>query len=157
MNPETGIAVEVDRLDKVFQSVQGFWRRKKHPVTAVEEISFSISRGELIGLVGPNGAGKTTTVKMMSTLLMPTRGAASIFGLDILRDTNRIRPRIGFTFGGNKGLYSRLSGLENLRCFAELYKLPPDTIARRIRELLDLVGLSGRENDRVETYSSGMQ
>jgi len=151
------IAVKVEHLHKVFQSIQGFWRQKRHPVTAVEDISFSIHKGELFGMVGPNGAGKTTTVKMLSTLLLPTTGTASIFGLDILKDTKQIRPRIGFTFGGNKGLYSRLSGLDNLKYFAELYKLEPDTITKRIKELLEVVGLTGRENDRVETYSSGMQ
>ncbi|MCL4528690.1 MAG: ABC transporter ATP-binding protein [Chloroflexi bacterium] len=151
------IAVEVEHLHKVFYSIQGFWRQKRHPVTAVEDISFSIQRGELFGMVGPNGAGKTTTVKMLSTLLLPTSGTARIFGLDILKDTNQIRPEIGFTFGGNKGLYSRLSALDNLKYFAELYKLEPDTINKRIKELLELVGLMGRENDRVETYSSGMQ
>lgn len=151
------IAVEVEHLHKVFYSIQGFWRQKRHPVTAVEDISFSIRRGELFGMVGPNGAGKTTTVKMLSTLLLPTSGTARIFGLDILRDTNQIRPKIGFTFGGNKGLYSRLSGLDNLKYFAELYKLDPDKISKRIKELLEVVGLTGRENDRVETYSSGMQ
>ena len=157
MQNNTDIAVNIDHLHKVFQSIQGFWKQKKHPVTAVEDISFSIHRGELFGMVGPNGAGKTTTVKMLATLLLPTNGTASIFGLDLLKDTRVIRPRIGFTFGGNKGLYSRLSGLDNLKYFAELYKLEPDTIIRRIKELLEIVGLTGRENDRVETYSSGMQ
>lgn len=154
-NPET--AVQVENLHKVFMSAQGFWRQTRRPVTAVQDISFCIRRGELFGMVGPNGAGKTTTVKMLSTLLLPTSGTARIFGLDVVKDTARIRPRIGFTFGGNKGLYSRLSGLDNLKYFAELYKLEPGTISKRIQELLEIVGLAGREHDRVETYSSGMQ
>jgi ABC-2 type transport system ATP-binding protein len=108
-------------------------------------------------MVGPNGAGKTTTVKMLSTLLLPTSGMAKILGLDVLENTNRIRSRIGFTFGGNKGLYARLSGLDNLKYFAELYRIRRDLIPKRIRELLEIVGLAGREHDRVETYSSGMQ
>ncbi len=157
MNDNGQIAVEVKHLHKVYYSIQGFWRQRRRPITAVEDISFSIGRGELFGMVGPNGAGKTTTVKMLSTLLLPTSGTASIFGLDIVKDTRRIRPRIGFTFGGNKGLYGRLSALDNLKYFAELYKLDPDTISKRIKELLELVGLAGRENDRVETYSNGMQ
>ncbi len=157
MSDNGQIAVEVKHLHKVYYSIQGFWRQRRQPITAVEDISFSIGRGELFGMVGPNGAGKTTTVKMLSTLLLPTSGTASIFGLDIVKDTRRIRPRIGFTFGGNKGLYGRLSALDNLKYFAELYKLDPDTISKRIKELLELVGLAGRENDRVETYSNGMQ
>jgi ABC-2 type transport system ATP-binding protein len=151
------IVLDVQNLQKTFISIRGFWKREKHPVEAVQGISFSVHRGELFGIVGPNGAGKTTTVKMLSTLLLPTSGTAKVFGLDVIKDTNQIRPFIGFTFGGNKGLYSRLSGLDNLKYFAELYKLEPDLITRRIKELLEVVGLTGREQDRVETYSSGMQ
>jgi len=150
------IAIRVEHLNKVFQSVQGFWKRTRTPVTAVQDISFAVPRGQLFGMVGPNGAGKTTTVKMLSTLLLPTSGTARIFGHD-LSDTQAIRPRIGFTFGGTKGLYSRLSGLDNLKYFAELYKLDPSVSRRRIPELLETVGLTGREKDRVETYSNGMQ
>ena len=157
MDNSEEIAVKVEHLHKVFQSIRGFWRQQKHPVVAVEDISFTINTGELFGMVGPNGAGKTTTVKMLSTLLLPTSGTAEIFGLDIQRDTNKIRPRIGFTFGGNKGLYSRLSGLDNLRYFAELYRIDLGKINKRVSELLEVVGLTGREHDRVETYSSGMQ
>ncbi len=157
MQNNRGQAVVVENLRKVFYSIEGFWRQKRHPIVAVDEISFSIGKGELFGMVGPNGAGKTTTVKMLSTLLLPTSGRASIFELDVVKDTREVRPRIGFTFGGNKGLYSRLSGLDNLRYFAELYKLDPQTINKRITELLEIVGLKGRECDRVETYSSGMQ
>jgi ABC-2 type transport system ATP-binding protein len=151
------IIINVEHLNKVFYSIRGYWRQKKHRVEAVKDISFSICKGELFGMVGPNGAGKTTTVKMLSTLLLPTGGKASIFGHDVVKDTYKIRPRIGFTFGGNKGLYGRLSALDNLKYFAELYKLDPETIERRIKEMLEIVGLTGREKDRVETYSSGMQ
>lgn len=157
MQTENDPVIQVQDLRKTFYSIRGFWKREKHPVEAVQGISFSVRKGELFGMVGPNGAGKTTTVKMLSTLLLPTSGTAKIFGLDVVKDTNLVRPRIGFTFGGNKGLYSRLSGLDNLKYFAELYKLEPDVITKRIKELLEVVGLSGRENDRVETYSSGMQ
>jgi ABC-2 type transport system ATP-binding protein len=157
MDNSKEIAVKVEHLHKVFQSIRGFWKQKKHPVVAVEDISFTINKGELFGMVGPNGAGKTTTVKMLSTLLLPTSGTAEIFGMDIQRDTAKIRPHIGFTFGGNKGLYGRLSGLDNLRYFAELYRIDLGTINKRISELLEIVGLAGREHDRVETYSSGMQ
>jgi ABC-2 type transport system ATP-binding protein len=157
MKSNQEFAVNVTNLHKVFYSIRGFWRQHKHPIVAVDDISFEIKKGELFGIVGPNGAGKTTTIKMLSTLLLPTSGNASILGCDILRDTDEIRRRIGFTFGGNKGLYGRLSALDNLRYFAELYKIDPDLIGKRIDELLDVVGLAGREHDRVETYSSGMQ
>jgi ABC-2 type transport system ATP-binding protein len=111
----------------------------------------------LFGLLGPNGAGKTTTVKMLSTLLIPTSGSIAIFGQDIMQHTNEIRKRIGFTFGGARGLYGRLTAIENLRYFAELYALPPDITRKRIPELLETVGLDRRGDDKVETFSSGMQ
>lgn len=149
--------INVEHLQKTFYSIRGFWKREKHPVQAVKDISLCVRKGELFGMVGPNGAGKTTTVKMLSTLLLPTGGTAQILGLDVIKHTDQIRSRIGFTFGGNKGLYSRLSGLDNLKYFAELYKLERDIIPKRIKELLEIVGLAGREHDRVETYSSGMQ
>jgi len=150
-------AIEVRSLNKTFTTKQGFWNRKTKTTVAVEDISFCVERGELFGLLGPNGAGKTTTVKMLSTLLLPTSGSATVLGLDVTRDTHKVRQRIGFTFGGARGLYGRLTALDNLRYFAELYGLEPSVSSRRIPELLELVGLTGRGDDRVETYSSGMQ
>lgn len=150
-------AIDVKSLNKTFKTRTGFFIRKSKTTVAVEDISFNVHQGELFGLLGPNGAGKTTTVKMLSTLLLPTRGSATILGLDIIRQTQEVRKRIGFTFGGSRGLYGRLSAIDNLRYFAELYALEPQVTARRIPELLDIVGLSGRGEDRVETFSSGMQ
>jgi ABC-2 type transport system ATP-binding protein len=150
-------AIEATSLNKVFTARTGFWQRKTKTTTAVEEITFQVKKGELFGLLGPNGAGKTTTVKMLSTLLLPTAGEISILGFDAIRQTQAVRERIGFTFGGSRGLYSRLSGIDNLRYFAELYGLDPSLTQKRIPELLEIVGLSGRGEDRVETYSNGMQ
>jgi ABC-2 type transport system ATP-binding protein len=120
-------------------------------------VSFEIAEGELFGLLGPNGAGKTTTIKMLITLLIPTEGSASVLGYDVVKDAHEVRKRIGYVFGGDRGLYERLSALDNLRYFAELYAVPPAEQKRRIAELLDLVGLSGREKERVEGYSRGMR
>ena len=89
-------AVIVNHLHKVFNTVQGYWRQRRKPIVAVDDISFSINKGELFGMVGPNGAGKTTTVKMLSTLLVPTSGKVNIFGLDVLKDPARIRSRTAF-------------------------------------------------------------
>jgi ABC-2 type transport system ATP-binding protein len=150
-------AIEVISINKTFTTKTGFWRRKTKATVAVDDISFSVERGELFGLLGPNGAGKTTTVKMLSTLLLPTSGTARVLGQDVTRQTRQVRQRIGFTFGGARGLYSRLSALDNLRYFSELYGLEPSVSRRRIPELLELVDLAGRGDDRVETYSSGMQ
>ena len=150
-------AIDVQSLKKIFETRRGFWRQKKKSVLAVEDISFSIAKGELFGLLGPNGAGKTTTVKMLTTILLPTSGTASVLGFDLSKDTQEIRKRIGFTFGGARGLYGRLTARDNLRYFAELYALEPGLSKKRIAEMLALVGLSERADDRVETFSTGMQ
>ena len=150
-------AIDVKNLQKVFTTRIGFWSRKTKTTMAVEDISFQVQEGELFGLLGPNGAGKTTTVKILSTILLPTAGSVSVLGMDVVSDTRAVRERIGFTFGGARGLYGRLSGRDNLRYFAELYGLEPALSRQRIPELLELVGLAGRSGDRVETYSSGMQ
>lgn len=149
-------AISTNRLQKTFKTRQGFWKRTTRITEAVKDVTFEVERGELFGLLGPNGAGKTTTVKMLSTLLLPTGGTVSIFGLDIIQDTREIRKRIGFTFGGARGLYGRLTAVENLRYFAELYALEPAFVKKRIPELLELVDLKDRGDDKVETYSSGM-
>jgi len=149
-------AIEADALNKTFRSKTGLWRTKSKSTVAVEEISFSVERGELFGLLGPNGAGKTTTVKMLTTLLLPTGGTARILGQDVVRETGEVRKHIGFAFSGSRGLYNRLTAVQNLRYFAELYALDPVVTRKRIPELLELVGLQGRGDDKVETFSSGM-
>jgi ABC-2 type transport system ATP-binding protein len=120
-------------------------------------VSFTVGRGELFGLLGPNGAGKTTTIKMLITLLLPTSGSARVLGHDVVEDPRAVRRRVGYVFGGDRGLYERLSGLDNLRYFAELYGVPAREQKARIAELLELAGLAGREKERVEGYSRGMR
>jgi ABC-2 type transport system ATP-binding protein len=104
-----------------------------------------------------NGAGKTTTIKMLITLLLPTSGSARVLGFDVVKDARKVRERIGYVFGGDRGFYERLPALDNLRYFAELYGVPPREQKKRIAELLDLVGLTGREKEKVEGYSKGMR
>src|SRR5436309_13370192 len=94
---------------------------------------------------------------MLITLLIPTAGTANVLGFDVVKDPREVRKRIGYVFGGERGVYERLSGYDNLRYFAELYGVPPKVQKRRIPELLELVGLTGREKDRVEGYSRGMK
>ena len=94
---------------------------------------------------------------MLITLLLPTSGTARVMGFDVVRDTTEVRKRIGYVFGGDRGLYDRVSGIDNLRYFAELYGVEPSEQKRRIAALLELVGLTGRENEKVEGYSRGMR
>jgi ABC-2 type transport system ATP-binding protein len=149
--------IEVNHLRRIFKTTIGVIRRRTKEVVAVDDISFDIRQGELFGLLGPNGAGKTTTVKMLTTLLIPTSGHATIKGMDVVKDADKIRASIGFIFGGERGLYWRLSGIDNLRYFASLYHVEPQVSEERIPYLLDLVGLSGRGNEKVEGYSRGMK
>ncbi|MGB2896783.1 MAG: ABC transporter ATP-binding protein [Anaerolineales bacterium] len=149
--------VEVRELRRIYKTTIGVVRRKIKEVVAVDGISFDVNRGELFGLLGPNGAGKTTTIKMLTTLLIPTGGTANILGYDVVDQANALRSRIGFIFGGERGLYWRLSGIDNLRYFASLYHVDPEVTMRRIPELLELVGLTGRGEEKVEGYSRGMK
>ena len=135
----------------------GLLRRSREQVEAVRGVSFTIEPGELFGLLGPNGAGKTTTIKMLITLLLPSSGSARVLGHDVVDDVREVRRRIGYVFGGDRGLYERLSALDNLRYFSELYGVPPCEQKIRIGSLLELVGLIGRERERVEGYSRGMR
>ena len=150
-------AITLDHVRRVFRTSTGVIRRKRKDVVALEDLSLEVGEGELFGLLGPNGAGKTTTVKILTTLLIPTAGSASVLGYDVVRDARQIRPRVGFVFGGERGLYYRVSGRDNLEYFAELYAVEPRRIRVRVDELLDLVGLRDRANERVEGYSRGMK
>ena len=150
-------AIEVRDMRRVYKTVIGVVRRRTKEVVAVDGINFDVREGELFGLLGPNGAGKTTTVKMLTTLLIPTSGSAQVLSMDIVTQANDVRARIGFIFGGERGLYWRLSGIDNLRYFASLYHVNPDLAHKRIPYLLDLVGLADRGQEKVEGYSRGMK
>jgi ABC-2 type transport system ATP-binding protein len=149
-------AIQAVSLKKVFTTKTGLWKTKTKSTLAVDDISFEIEPGELFGLLGPNGAGKTTTVRMLTTLLLPTGGTARILGLDVVKQTAEVRKHIGFAFSGSRGLYNRLTAIQNLNYFSELYALDPQVRHSRIPELLELVGLDKRGDDKVETFSSGM-
>src|SRR5574338_14038 len=150
-------AIEAIDLARTYRTHTGVIRRRRLDVPAVRGVNFEVQPGELFGLLGPNGAGKTTTIKMLITLLLPTSGSARVMGHDVVKDTNEVRRHIGYVFGGDRGLYDRVSALDNLRYFAELYGVDPADQRRRIADLLEMVGLTGRENERVEGYSRGMR
>src|SRR4051812_16697420 len=150
-------AIEVHELCRTYRTWKGIVRRRRSEVEALRGISFEVESGELFGLLGPNGAGKTTTIKILTTLLLPSSGTARVLGFDPGSQPREIRGRIGHVFGGDRGLYDRLSALDNLRYFGDLYRVPVREKRARIDELLELVGLKGRERERVETYSRGMR
>jgi ABC-2 type transport system ATP-binding protein len=146
-------AVDVDGISRVFEPK----RKRDTRVVALDRVSLAIPEGEIHGLLGPNGAGKTTLVKILSTVLLPTDGQARVLGHDVVAETKAVRPLIGIVFGGERGLYWRLTGRQNLEYWGALYKLPTSVSRTRTQGLLERVGLSERADERVETYSRGMK
>jgi ABC-2 type transport system ATP-binding protein len=144
-------AVVVDEIRRVFTP------RKRDPVDALDGVSLTIPVGEVHGLLGPNGAGKTTLVKILSTVLLPTSGSAAVLGHDVVAEARAVRPQIGIVFGGERGLYWRLTGRQNLEYWGALYKLSRPEIRERTGLLLERVGITDRADERVETYSRGMK
>jgi len=127
------------------------------PIAAVSDLSFNVDAGEIFGILGPNGSGKTTTIRMLSCLISPTEGQASVGGFDIRKDPMRVREAVGI-LTENPSLYERLSANENMEFFAKAYGISDnDTRASRIREVLEFFELWERRSDRVGTYSKGMK
>lgn len=125
-------------------------------LVAVDQVSLSVTEGEIFGFLGPNGAGKTTTINILCTLLRPTSGTALVNGYDIIRQRNQVRSSIGLVFQ-DPTLDEYLTGEQNLRFHAYAYNVPRSVRERRIGELLELVGLSDRRKSKVRTYSGGMK
>ena len=148
--------IEVQNLRREYRTRSGVFRRRIETIHAVQDISFQVQRGEIFGLLGQNGAGKTTTIKMLTTLLAPTGGVCKVLGYDTFGQEKYIRKRINFIFGGELGVYRRLSARDNLRYFGNLYLLDPQEREVRIEEILRLVDLWDRADDLAETFSKGM-
>lgn len=125
-------------------------------LTAVDKVSFDVKKGEIFGFLGPNGAGKSTTINMLTTLLLPTGGTATINGYDIARDQDHVRKSIGIV-PQDTVLESELTARENMIFHGEIYGMSKQDIEERIPDLLKLVELDGRENSRVKTFSGGMK
>jgi len=132
-------------------------RRKSPDVTALDGVDLVIPAGEVHGLLGPNGAGKTTLCKILSTVLLPTSGHASVGGHDVVRETAAVRGIIGIVFGGERGLYTRLTARQNLEFWAAMYGLRGRTLRQRVDAMLGQIGLTERADDRVEGFSRGMK
>jgi ABC-2 type transport system ATP-binding protein len=125
-------------------------------VKAVDGISFDVNEGDIFGLLGPNGAGKTTTLLMLTTLRKPTSGSASVNSFDVVKQSDSVRKSIGIVFQ-DPSSDDILTGYENLKLHGLLYGMPADLREKRIKEVLELVGLTDRRNDLVKTYSGGMR
>ena len=130
--------------------------KKYNNFTAVDNVSFSVLKGEIFGFLGPNGAGKTTTIKMLTTLLNPTKGSASIVDFDIIKDRDKVRKNIGVVFQ-EPALDTELTGGENLDYHARMYAINRDKRKERINAVLKLVDLEDKIDIIVKNYSGGMK
>jgi ABC-2 type transport system ATP-binding protein len=151
-------AIEIERLTRVYRSRTGLgWAAgEAGEVVALAGLSLTIAPNEVHGLLGPNGAGKTTLTKVLSTVLLPSSGRASVLGRDVVAAPQAVREVIGLVLGGSRGLYPRLSARQNLRYWAALYRLPDKVGRRRTEQLLERLGLLERADERAETFSTGM-
>ena len=125
-------------------------------VTAVDDISFSVEKGEIFGFLGPNGAGKSTTMMILTTLLKPTSGQALVSGFDVVTQAKNVRQSIGYV-QQETTVDEYLTGRENLILQARLNHIPKDQIDKRIDDVLELIELSEKQDDPVVTYSGGMR
>jgi ABC-2 type transport system ATP-binding protein len=130
--------------------------KKFNDLTAVDNVSFEVKRGEIFGFLGPNGAGKSTTINILSTVLSSTKGEAFINNFSILSQRDEVRKSIGLVFQ-DPSLDDRLTAEENLRFHARLYAVPSDEYKKREKEVLNLVDLWDRRNEVVKNFSGGMK
>jgi ABC-2 type transport system ATP-binding protein len=130
--------------------------KKYGDLVAVKGISFDIQEGEIFSLLGPNGAGKTTTISILSTLLIPTSGDASVCGYSVTQDPMAVKKLIGVV-PQEIALYDELSALENLKFWGQMYNLSGKALSMRVEEVLEQIGLKDRAKERIKTYSGGMK
>ena len=144
------VVIRTEGLSKIFE------RGKKHEVTALDNVSLEIRRGEVFGLLGPNGAGKTTLIRILVGLLTPTEGSAEVLDKDVTVDIDYIRERVAL-LPQEAGVYDRLTARENLVYDGGLYGIPEDVLNQRADKLLDIVGLREKEDYQVKGFSGGMK
>jgi ABC-2 type transport system ATP-binding protein len=152
-------AVIIEQLVKTYQIKQrkGLFKSEAKSVEALKGISLEIKPGEVFGLLGPNGAGKTTLIKCLTTLLLPTSGRAIINGFELTKQDNAIRATVGCMLMGERGLYWKLTGRENLVFFGALYHLSPADRKKRAEQIIKQLDLGEIADRAVETYSSGQK
>jgi ABC-2 type transport system ATP-binding protein len=153
-------ALRVEELEKFFPPAVGGWRSFLHPFAeptspALCGVSFSMQAGEVLALVGANGAGKSTLLRILTTLLLPTRGRAWVGGADVEREPARVLRQLGFHSGSDASFYARLTVLENLRLFAALNNIHSADAGSRIAHICELLHLNPVMNQQVRTLSTG--
>ena len=148
-DPIDGSIIRIEHVVKTFTS-------RNKTVTAVNDVSFTVRRGEIFGLLGPNGAGKSTLIRILTTLLRPTSGTACLDTYEITRDAEKVRTIIGVC-PQNSTLDVELTAYDNLDFYGKLVNVPEDILDKRIWELLEMTELTDRAHMRVGTFSGGMR
>lgn len=138
--------IEIINLSKSFKKIK-----------AVDRINFKVNKGEIVGLLGENGAGKTTTLRMLATMLKPTEGTAIVNGYDIVKEPGKVRGEIGILFGGEVGLYDRLTARENIKYFAQLNSMTRAETEESIKHLIEMLDMKEYIDRRVGKFSRGMK
>lgn len=138
--------LEIKNVTKIFKDVK-----------AVSGLSFNVNEGEIVGLLGENGAGKTTTLRMISTMLKPSEGTITVNGYDSVEDSEKVRGEIGILFGGEVGIYDRLSARENMRYFGRLYGMTEEEIDNKIDELTEELKMEEYIDRKAGKFSRGMK
>ncbi len=137
--------IKIESLSKSFGKIK-----------ALDNLNLDIKKGELLGIIGPNGAGKTTAIRIICCILKPDSGDVLVNGMSIHQEPIQIKSMIGY-LPEEPNLYERFKAKDLLRYFAELYGVPKDRITVRIDEMLELVGMSHRADDRINTFSKGLR
>lgn len=142
--------LEINNVSKIF-------KKGDKEFVAVDSLTFGVKAGEIFGLIGTNGAGKTTTMRMIATTLRPSVGDIKVCGFDTVKQDEQVRKNIGILFGGDTGLYDRLTARENIRYFGELNGMDNDEIEQQIERLSQAFGLQDYLDRRCGNFSRGMK
>jgi len=142
--------IQVKSLSKVF------YDKKNGEITAVNNISFTCKKGQIFGLLGPNGAGKTTTLRILATMLSPTKGKVTVNGYDVVQKSHQVRQSIGF-LSSETGLYDRFTPRETVQFFSRINGLDENTIEKQMANIFNILGMNHYKNTRVDKLSTGMK
>jgi ABC-2 type transport system ATP-binding protein len=156
-----GLAIATDGLTKRYPRQRGLAdllaRKRTAETMALTNVTLTVGEGEVFGLLGPNGSGKTTCLKLLSTILLPSEGSATVFGHDIRRDARAVRRIVALVSGEERSLYWRLTARQNLDFFGRLYGLDGSEIRRKTSDLLEVFDLTAAADVRLAEYSTGMR
>ncbi|MET8896375.1 ABC transporter ATP-binding protein [Streptomyces albogriseolus] len=161
--PESGAGPEafiaLDRVEKVFdvRRRRGLLRRERHQVRAVDSISFTVARGEMVGYIGPNGAGKSTTIKMLTGILTPSGGRLRVAGIDPSRERTRLAHRIGVVFGQRTTLWWDLPLIDSYKLMHRMYRIPDGRYRENLARLVELLDLGDLLEVPVRQLSLGQR